>query len=45
LARLNAVPVPESVESSLHLREAPLADTGRYDSLRVDAMVEVNHAP
>jgi transposase len=44
LARLNATPVPESVESSLHLREVPLADTGRYDSLRGDAMVEVNHA-
>jgi hypothetical protein len=44
LARLNAAPVPESVESSLHLREAPLANTGRYDSLRGDAMVEVNHA-
>ena len=44
LARLNATPVPESVESSLHLREVPLANTGRYDSLRGDAMVEVNHA-
>jgi hypothetical protein len=44
LARLNAVPVPESVESGLHLREVPVANTGRYDSLRSDAMVEVNHA-
>ena len=44
LARLNAAPVPESVESSLHLREVPLANTGRYDSLRGDAMAEVNHA-
>jgi hypothetical protein len=44
LARLNAAPTPESVESSLHLKEAPLANTGRYDSLRSDAMVEVNHA-
>ena len=44
LARLNAVPVPESVESSLHLREAPVANTGRYDSLRGDAMMEVTHA-
>jgi transposase len=44
LARLTAAPVPESVESSLHLRELPLANTGRYDSLRGDAMVEVNHA-
>ena len=44
LARLNAVPVPESVESSLRLREVPVANTGRYDSLRGDTMVEVNHA-
>jgi len=44
LARLNAAPVPESVESSLHLRQAPLANTGRYDSLRGDAMVEASHA-
>jgi len=48
LARLNAVPVPESVESSLHLREAPVANTGRYDSLRsrasADTLLEVNHA-
>ena len=44
LARLNATPIPESVESSLHLREAPAANTGRYDSLRGDAMVEASHA-
>jgi hypothetical protein len=44
LARLNAAPVPESVESSLHLSELPVADTSRYDSLRGEAMVEVNHA-
>ena len=48
LARLNAAPAPESVESSLHLREPPVADTGRYDSLRgvvsTDTPVEVNHA-
>ena len=44
LARLNAAPVPESVESSLRLQEVPVANTGRYDSLRGDAMVEVNHA-
>jgi transposase len=43
LARLNATPTPESVESSLHLMEAPLANTGRYDSLRTP-VVEVNHA-
>ena len=52
LARLNAAPVPESVESTLHLREVPVANTGRYDSLRgvsgsgagSDSMVEVDHA-
>ena len=44
LARLNTAPVPESVESSLHLREVPVANTGRYDSLRSGTMVEVNHA-
>ena len=49
LARLNAVPVPPSVETSLQLREAPVANTGRYDSLRgiddaQDSAVEVDHA-
>ena len=48
LARLNAPPMPETVESSLHLEEAPVANTGRYDSLRgvqsTDTTVEVNHA-
>jgi transposase len=34
LARLNATGVPPSVESSLVLKELPLANTGRYDSLR-----------
>ena len=49
LARLNASPLPPSVETSLQLNEAPLADTGRYDGLRgnddegADA-VEVDHA-
>jgi transposase len=47
LARLNASPVPECVETSLQLKEAPLADTSRYDNLRdieedVDA-AEVSH--
>jgi hypothetical protein len=49
LARLNASPTPASVETSLKLKEAPLANTGRYDSLReaeeaediVTALVEV----
>ena len=48
LARLNAPPMPEAVHSSLHLEEAPVANTGRYDSLRgvqgTDTTVEVNHA-
>ena len=54
LARLNSAPVPESVESSLHLNELPVADTGRYDSLRHNnaadvsnetaSLLEANHA-
>lgn len=49
LARLNASPRPECVETSLQLKEAPLANTGRYDSLRsigdaANTVVEVNHA-
>ncbi len=46
LARLNASPVPESVETSLILKQAPVADTGRYDSLRAIGadMAEVDHA-
>ncbi len=49
LARLNASPIPACVETTLHLKEAPLANTARYDSLRgVDGAtataLEVNHA-
>ena len=49
LARLNAAPTPESAETTLQLSEAPLANTGRYDSLRAEAeltanAVEVDHA-
>jgi transposase len=47
LARLNAAPVPASVETSLQLNEAPKADTGRYDSLRSEAAnlnAEAHHA-
>ena len=48
LARLNAPPTPDTVQSRLHLEEAPVANTGRYDSLRgvqvSDTTVEVNHA-
>ena len=46
LARLNAVPTPESVESTLQLKEMPVANTGRYDSLRASSSaMEVTHAP
>ena len=34
LARLTAAPQPECVETTLQLKEAPLANTSRYDSLR-----------
>jgi transposase len=43
LARLNAAPVPESVESSLPLDELPVANTGRYDSLRHGNAADVSH--
>jgi len=42
LARLNAKPIPETVQTTLQLQEAPVANTARYDSLR--AVVEVCHA-
>ena len=56
LARLNAVCMPESVQSTLHLKEPPVANTDRYDSLRsvgnsvvnipdeIDTLAQVNHA-
>ncbi len=44
LARLNVVELPPNVESSLELREVPLANTGRYDSLRGGAMEGLSHA-
>ena len=34
VARLNAKPMPDSVETTLELKEPPLANTSRYDSLR-----------
>lgn len=34
IARLTASPVPASVETSLQLSEAPIANTSRYDGLR-----------
>jgi hypothetical protein len=52
LARLNAAPTPESVQNNLQLSEVPVANTGRYDSLRglsdtdedSESIVEVDHA-
>ncbi len=50
LARLNAPPIPETVASHLHLQEVPVANTGRYDSLRsvvqsnVTTTLEAGHA-
>jgi len=41
LARLNAAPSPQRIETALTVNETPTADTGRYDSLRVQ---EVRHA-
>jgi transposase len=40
LSRLKAPPVPDGVETSLKVAEAPVADTSRYDRLRA----EVSHA-
>ena len=42
VARLNASPRPDSVETTLQLTQAPLANTSRYDSLRGE--MEVSHA-
>jgi len=45
LARLKSSPRPEPVETTLTLREAPLADTGRYDRLRAPtSSEEADHA-
>jgi hypothetical protein len=44
LARLNETESPQNVQSTLELKEAPLANTERYDSLRGGAMEEVIHA-
>ena len=40
LNRLRAVDPPDSVETHLEVGEEPIADAGRYDSLRT----EVSHA-
>jgi hypothetical protein len=48
VARLNAKPVPDSVETTLALKEPPRANTSRYDSLRdvleATLTLEVDHA-
>jgi len=49
VARLNASPLPACVETSLQLKEVPIANTSRYDSLRgIDEeaadTAEVDHA-
>jgi hypothetical protein len=44
LARLTATPIPQTVQNNLPLKDAPVANTGRYDSLRSDVMVGVSHA-
>jgi hypothetical protein len=49
VARLSAAPAPDSIETTLQLTQAPLANTSRYDSLRAEVTsqsteVEVNHA-
>lgn len=49
LGRLNATPTPPCVETSLQLKDEPLADTRRYDELRHDdedqlSMEECDHA-
>lgn len=48
LARLNAGPEPASVEASLQLKEAPIANTCRYDTLCTGAggydILEEGHA-
>jgi transposase len=41
LARLNSVLLPQRVETPLQVKQAPVADTGRYDRLRCK---EADHA-
>ena len=41
IARLSQAPLPESVPTTLQVKEAPVADTGRYDRLRTQ---EADHA-
>jgi transposase len=41
LARLNSAPLPDPIDTPLQVKEAPVADTGRYDRLR---QKEADHA-
>jgi len=43
LARLNAAAPPACVETQLQLKHAPVANTGRYDSLRGIVEVAASH--
>lgn len=43
-ARLNAAAPPPNMESTLVLKDAPLANTGGYESLRGDAMEGLSNA-
>ena len=44
LARLNAAPRPDNVETLLQVLTPPIADTARYDRLRdLDRVREVGH--
>jgi hypothetical protein len=44
LARLTAEPAPESVATALRVATKPMANTGRYDSLRAASTEEADHA-
>jgi hypothetical protein len=43
LARLKEGPPPQSVETSLSVKTAPVADPQRYDALREALGTEVSH--
>ena len=42
VARLSSTAVPDAVQTTMQLKQAPLANTSRYDSLRSE--VEVSDA-
>lgn len=46
LARLNSPPIPDPVDTTLTVKEVPVADTARYDRLRPISQIaqEVHHA-